>query len=133
MSSMPSEVLRDVLLPLDRWILDDLQFTNRRFLRLITERMSDVCLREIRYASVGGLVRHKGGRTDVYSVIHVDDQPERRTISNDHHEDTAYLFTQLMQALRSSRAAALYVECKFPGPCALGDSEIIQGSSASSS
>ncbi|KAH7708161.1 hypothetical protein AAVH_24589 [Aphelenchoides avenae] len=50
MSSVPSEVLEDVLQPLDRWTLDGVQFTNRRFLRLIAERMTDVCLRQLNYA-----------------------------------------------------------------------------------
>ncbi|KAH7695645.1 hypothetical protein AAVH_37294, partial [Aphelenchoides avenae] len=48
--SVPGEVLRDIRIQLDRWTLDGVQFTCPRFLRLITERMSGVCLREVRQA-----------------------------------------------------------------------------------
>ncbi|KAH7725255.1 hypothetical protein AAVH_07046 [Aphelenchoides avenae] len=51
LSNVPDEVLRVVLLPLGRWTLDAVQFTNRRLLQLITERMSDVCSREIKATS----------------------------------------------------------------------------------
>jgi hypothetical protein len=104
MSSLPSEVLRDALLPLNRWTLDDVQFTNRRFLRLILERMSDVCLRDINEASFqapGNVKENTNGR----AYIRIEGPPER-TIYNA-HKDTARLFSEFLQALRSSRVACL--------------------------
>ncbi|KAH7725616.1 hypothetical protein AAVH_06796 [Aphelenchoides avenae] len=106
MSSVPCEVLRDVLQPLNRWTLDGVQLTDRRLLRLITKRMSDVCLRHVRFASVGGLTKHNG-KTDVTSTIHFIDRPERN-ISN-YYEDAPPLFSKLMQALRSSCIETLMI------------------------
>lgn len=111
MSSVPSEVLRDVLLALDRWTLDAVQFTNQRFLRLITERMSDVCLRQVRHANLWG------STTDSYLAIYVDGRPEVHNIPQP-HQTTAYLFSLLMNVLRSSRVEKLVLGCKFTGSCA---------------
>ncbi|KAH7702840.1 hypothetical protein AAVH_29996, partial [Aphelenchoides avenae] len=102
MSSVPGEVLRDVLLPLDRWTLDGVQFTNRRFLRLIKERMPDVCLRQVDSACLWG------STTDPYLAIYVNGRPEVRNIPQP-HQTTAFLFSLLMQVLRSSRVEKLVV------------------------
>ncbi|KAH7723017.1 hypothetical protein AAVH_09489 [Aphelenchoides avenae] len=101
MSSVPGEVLRDILLPLDRWTLDDVQFTDGRFLQLITERMSDVCLRQVNYADFS-TPDAKTGENSSY-VIRMDGRPERTNA----HEDTARLFSEFVQALRSSRVACM--------------------------
>lgn len=111
MSSVPSEVLRDILLPLDRWTLDDVQFTNRRFLQLILEHMSDVCLRQVDTASTGGLFTHKNGDTELLTTIHLIDRPERN-ISN-HHKDAAHLVSQFVQALRGSQVKWLALDRKY--------------------
>ncbi|KAH7723018.1 hypothetical protein AAVH_09490 [Aphelenchoides avenae] len=86
MSSLPSEVLEDVLLPLHRWTLDDVQFTDRRFLRLILERMSDVCLRQIESAHFDAPNANAAGSY----VIRISSQTERQ-ISNSRN-DAALLF-----------------------------------------
>ncbi|KAH7705606.1 hypothetical protein AAVH_27183 [Aphelenchoides avenae] len=99
MSSLPGEVLRDVLLPLDRWTLDDVQFTDRRFLQLIMERMSDVCLREVNYSLFYAEVDTTGMGSCAFRV---NDQRPLRTISSQ-GQDTAGLFAEFLQALRSSR------------------------------
>ncbi|KAH7696305.1 hypothetical protein AAVH_36625 [Aphelenchoides avenae] len=99
MSSVPSEVLRDIFLPLDRWPLDDIQFTNRRFLRLIMERMSDVCLRQIRLADFEA--SDCNGNKNATANIQADGRPERKIA----HRDTARLFSEFIQALRSARVA----------------------------
>ncbi|KAH7698536.1 hypothetical protein AAVH_34369, partial [Aphelenchoides avenae] len=100
---LPSEVLRDVLLPLNRWKLDGVQFTNRHFLRLITERMTDVCLREIKAASF----RAPSDKENTYGTtfIHIADRPEQKIQRALH--DTARLFSEFMHALRSSRVRFL--------------------------
>ncbi|KAH7725823.1 hypothetical protein AAVH_06666 [Aphelenchoides avenae] len=97
MSSLPREVLRDVLLPLNRWALDDVQFISRRFLQLIMESMSGVCLRQLDGASY----RAPDDDTDEYEyVVFQYGRPERK-VSNA-HEDSAQLFLEFVQALRSS-------------------------------
>lgn len=98
MSSLPNEVLRDVLLPVDRWTLDDIQFTNRRFRQLIMSRIADVCLRQITSASFFG---PKVNEDESSFEIYTDGAPERR-IRNLHY-DTAGLASEFVQALRSSR------------------------------
>ncbi|KAH7722967.1 hypothetical protein AAVH_09437 [Aphelenchoides avenae] len=103
MSSVPREVLRDVLQPLDRWTLDDVQFSNRRFLQLVLERMSDVCFREIDSAGFIATDVKKVGMS--FYSIHTGGRSKRK-ISND-HKDSARLFSQFVQALRSSRVARL--------------------------
>ncbi|KAH7723016.1 hypothetical protein AAVH_09488 [Aphelenchoides avenae] len=105
MSSLPREVLEDVLLPLDRWTLDNVQFTDRRFLHLIAERMSVVCLRQIAYASFQAPSRYSSPYADATSVIRIDGPPVRE-ISND-GSDTARLFADFTRPLRSSRVAHL--------------------------
>ncbi|KAH7673230.1 hypothetical protein AAVH_42290 [Aphelenchoides avenae] len=98
--SVPGEVLRDILLPLNRWTLDDVQFTCRRFLRLITERMSDVCLRRVTNATFNASHRY---------YVHSPKGPSFFIYANDErriekaHKDMALLFSQFVQALRSSR------------------------------
>ncbi|KAH7723028.1 hypothetical protein AAVH_09501 [Aphelenchoides avenae] len=99
MSSVPSEVLRDVLLPLDRWTLDDVQFIDRRFLRVIIDRMSDVCLRQISSAHFDA--PHEK-TVDRWSYeIRMDSRPERKNA----HKNTDHLFSEFVSALRSSRVA----------------------------
>ncbi|KAH7697353.1 hypothetical protein AAVH_35565 [Aphelenchoides avenae] len=104
MSSVPNEVLRDVLLPLDRWTLDDVQFTNGRFLRLITEHMSDVCLRQVN--SAGFLAPNENDNTNVTAYIRTEGRPQQRLANS----DTALLFLEFMQALRSSRVKRLILK-----------------------
>ncbi|KAH7694950.1 hypothetical protein AAVH_37999, partial [Aphelenchoides avenae] len=94
MSSVPSEILLDVLLPLDRWTLDAAQFTDGRFLQLVMERMSDVCLRKINFA----LFQTPTG----ISFISAEGRPEQR-----HAKDGARPFADFLQALRSSYVAFL--------------------------
>ncbi|KAH7708165.1 hypothetical protein AAVH_24593 [Aphelenchoides avenae] len=104
MSSLPSEVLEDVLQPLDRWTLDGVQFTNRRFLQVIMERVSNVCLRAIHNASFRAPKENEN--TDGSSfTIHIDDR-WKRDVSNA-HTDITRLFSQFVQALRSSHVAEL--------------------------
>ncbi|KAH7723029.1 hypothetical protein AAVH_09502 [Aphelenchoides avenae] len=99
MSSVPSEVLRDVLRPLDRWTLDDVQFTDRRFLRLITERMSDVCRRQVNSAHFDAPHEQTVGSWSY--AIRIDSRPERKNA----HKNTDHLFSEFVRALRSSRIA----------------------------
>ncbi|KAH7698818.1 hypothetical protein AAVH_34084 [Aphelenchoides avenae] len=99
MSSIPNEVLREVLQPLDRWTLDGVQFTNRRFLRLITERMSDVCLRQVITASF----RVPNENAKVTACIQADGRPEQKIA----HTDTVRLFSEFMRALRSAHVKFL--------------------------
>ncbi|KAH7714717.1 hypothetical protein AAVH_17916 [Aphelenchoides avenae] len=107
MSSLPGEVLEDVLQPLDRWTLDDVQFTNGRFLQLIMERMSDVCLRQLYTASFRA--PEKNWDTDgSFYCIQVLGRPDRSTTKS--HMDGAQLFSEFVQALRSSRVADLTID-----------------------
>lgn len=100
--SVPGEVLRDFLLPPDRWTLYDVQFTCRRFLRLSTERMSDVCLRNIYYAAFNASDKYYIDSPKGASFfIHVDGGEREQRISKA-HKDIARLFSQFVQALRSS-------------------------------
>ncbi|KAH7710431.1 hypothetical protein AAVH_22281 [Aphelenchoides avenae] len=100
MSSVPSEVLRDVLLPLDRWTLDGVQFTDRRFLRLIMERISDVCLRRVYHANF------RVENADATAYIQVDGRAEQKVT----HRSTSRLFTEFMQALRSGHVKFLTLQ-----------------------
>ncbi|KAH7696375.1 hypothetical protein AAVH_36556, partial [Aphelenchoides avenae] len=99
MSSLPNEVLEDVLRPLDRWTLDVVQFTNRRILQVIMQKLSDLCLRDIDHASFYA----PNGCTSCNYTICVDGQPDRK-VSN---TDGAQLFSEFVHALRSSRVAHL--------------------------
>ncbi|KAH7695745.1 hypothetical protein AAVH_37193, partial [Aphelenchoides avenae] len=94
--SVPGEVLRDILLPLDRWTLDDAQFTCRRFLRLITERMWEVCLRKVYRAAFSASDKYyiyspKGASFFIF--IHRRQEREMREAS----KDIARLFSQFVQ------------------------------------
>ncbi|KAH7687917.1 hypothetical protein AAVH_40530, partial [Aphelenchoides avenae] len=103
MSSLPNEILEDVLQPLDRWTLDDVQFTNRRFLQLIMKRWSDVCLRQITYAKF--LAPNENN--DSSYVIQIHDPPERDISKDNGHTAHTYFFSEFVLALRSSRVAYL--------------------------
>ncbi|KAH7714713.1 hypothetical protein AAVH_17912 [Aphelenchoides avenae] len=103
MSSIPSEVLEDVLRPLDRWTLDGVQFTNRRFLQLIMERMTDVSLRQINLAAFQmPEIPHTG---ESWFMIRIDVAESWKIKKN--HEDADYTFSEFVQALRSSCVAHL--------------------------
>ncbi|KAH7708158.1 hypothetical protein AAVH_24586 [Aphelenchoides avenae] len=103
MSSIPSEVLQDVLQPLDRWTLDGVQFTNRRFLQLIMERMTDVCLRQINLAAFQMPEIPDTGES--WYWIRIDVAASREIKKK--HEDTVHVFSEFVQALRSSCVAHL--------------------------
>lgn len=105
MSSLPGEVLRDVLQPLDRWTLDDVQFTDHRFLQLIMLHMSDVCLRQIHFADFNA--SNESGT----SYTQMDGELDREISCS--HEDTASVFTEFLQALRSSRVKFLFFNGGF--------------------
>lgn len=105
MSSLPNEILEDVLQPLDRWTLDGVQFADGRFLQLILERMTDVCLRGIDSATFTV-------KRDESSYFIVTDNGPVRSISK-HHIDTAHLFSEFVQCLRSSSVAYLILYGKF--------------------
>ncbi|KAH7699204.1 hypothetical protein AAVH_33692, partial [Aphelenchoides avenae] len=102
--SVPGEVLLDILLPLDRWTIDNVQFACRRFLRLISECMPDICLRQLSNASFYAWRE--------YSCVHhfranflitVNGRSERniqRAVSR--RVNIARLFSQFVQALWSS-------------------------------
>lgn len=67
MSTLPREVLLDVLLPLDRSSLDSALSVDSNFLEVIREKMADVCLRNLEYARFYpsqklSLIRAKDGR-----------------------------------------------------------------------
>ncbi|KAH7702813.1 hypothetical protein AAVH_30023 [Aphelenchoides avenae] len=104
MSSVPSEVLEDILHPLDRWTLDDVQFTDGRFLHLIKERMSDVCLRQVN--SAGFRPSKKKDNTDMTAYIRTDGRPQQKIA----HTNAARVFSELIQALRSARVTRLTLE-----------------------
>ncbi|KAH7714714.1 hypothetical protein AAVH_17913 [Aphelenchoides avenae] len=104
MASVPGEVLEDVLQPLDRWTLDAVQFTNRRFLRLIAERMKEVCLRQLSYAHA--VFNTSNEDAECNSYVRINDGPKRRNISNA-HKDPVHLLSAFLKALRSSRVEAL--------------------------
>ncbi|KAH7722962.1 hypothetical protein AAVH_09432 [Aphelenchoides avenae] len=112
MSSLPSEVLEDVLQPLDRWTLDTVQFTDGRFLQLIVERMTNVCLRQIHNASFQ--VSNDNMEESFYGIC-IDPRFERFDISKT-HKDTARMFSEFVQALQSSRVAFLYLYRLFFTP-----------------
>lgn len=95
MSSVPSEILLDVLLPLDRWTLDAAQFTDGRFLQLVMERMSDVCLRKINFALFQTLTG--------ISFISAEGRPE---------QNGARPFADFVQALRSSYIVSFFLSGK---------------------
>lgn len=101
MSSLPRENLDDILLPLDRWTLDAVQFTNRRFRHLIAEHMSDVCLRNIESADFYAPTKECEGRILV--------EPVGRQKRAETHEDFAGLFSAFLKFLQSSRVARLYL------------------------
>lgn len=112
MSSVPREVLRDVLHPLNRRTLDAVQFTNRRFLQTILEQMSDVCLRQIVAASFKAA--NPNENTYATWFIHIRGRPgfpDRKIQSS--HEDAARLFWEFLQALRSSRVTRLTFNGKY--------------------
>ncbi|KAH7722966.1 hypothetical protein AAVH_09436 [Aphelenchoides avenae] len=98
MSSLPREVLEDVLQPLDRWTLDAVQFISRRFLQLIMECMSEVCLRQIE----SGEFRAPSGNTSGSWHIDVDGPPGWEI-----RKDTTRPFSEFAQALQSSRVGYL--------------------------
>lgn len=67
MSTLPREVLLDVLLPLDRCSLDSALLVDRNFLKVISRKMDDICLRNLEYARFYpsqklSLIRAKDGR-----------------------------------------------------------------------
>ncbi|KAH7695654.1 hypothetical protein AAVH_14524 [Aphelenchoides avenae] len=99
--SVPGEVFQDIMLPLDRWTLDAVQFACRRFLRLITERMSDICLRRIEDASFHATFYgvSAGGAYIGY------DCPARYVRKA--RMDVAPRFSEFMQALHSSHVDSL--------------------------
>ncbi|KAH7700490.1 hypothetical protein AAVH_32388, partial [Aphelenchoides avenae] len=49
---LPTEILIDVLSPLNRFDLDTVRFTGRGFLNVIAEHMRSICLREITYVNI---------------------------------------------------------------------------------
>ncbi|KAH7680233.1 hypothetical protein AAVH_41394, partial [Aphelenchoides avenae] len=108
MSSMPREVLEDVMRPLDRWTLDDVQFTSRRFLQLILQHMSGVCLREIDYATFRAPNENEAESS---YTIRIDGRPDR-AISKA-HKDAAQMFSEFLQALRSSHTLTLTLSRKY--------------------
>ncbi|KAH7695695.1 hypothetical protein AAVH_37242, partial [Aphelenchoides avenae] len=106
MSSLPCEVMVDTLVPLNRWTLDSVQSTNRRFWRLIHERMSDVCLREISHAKLntyGASVKAVANAS-----IHVKGPPELEFANHKYIVPLKY-FTAFIASLRSSRIDTLDV------------------------
>lgn len=105
MSSLPREILVDVLRTLDRWTLDAVQITNRRFLQLIEELLSGVCLREITYAHFSS----EEGRSSVSPVGRSELQMEL----SDAHEDFAGFFSAFLNALRNSWIADLCLVGRF--------------------
>lgn len=109
MSSVPADILRDVLLPLGRWTLDDVQFTSRRFRRLIFEHMSNVCLREIDRATFHVPTENTSYARSWY-VIHVNSRPEQQVANT--HKESAHLFPEFVHALRSCRVAVLTIRRK---------------------
>ncbi|KAH7693420.1 hypothetical protein AAVH_39544 [Aphelenchoides avenae] len=105
MSSLASEVLEDVLQPLDRWTLDTVQITDGRFLQLIMERMTNVCLRQLHRASFE--VANENMEENVYCICS-DPRFEPFDIWKT-HKDTARLFSEFVQALHSSRVAHFHL------------------------
>lgn len=108
MSSLPKEVLEDVLQLQDRWTLDDVQFTNRRFLRLIMERMTDVCLRQIDSATFEAPSKDTEGSAH----IRISGRPERHE-SWKANVDSADFFVAFIKALRSSHVVRLLFSGTF--------------------
>lgn len=109
LASVPGEVLRDILLPLNRWTLDGVQFTNRRFLQLIMERMTDVCLRQINLAAFQMPEIPDTGES--WYWIRIDVAASREIKKK--HEDTVHVFSEFVQALRSSCVAHLTLNGKY--------------------
>lgn len=80
-------------------MLDAAQFNNRRFLQLIVNRMAGVCLREV--TSAGFNVQSaEAVRSSSYG-IRINGRPELETA----REDSARLFSEFVQVLRSSYVA----------------------------
>ncbi|KAH7710681.1 hypothetical protein AAVH_22017 [Aphelenchoides avenae] len=102
MSSLPREVLEDVLKLLDRGTLDAVQITNRRFPQLIRDHISDVCFRKVISAYFNAPSEEVDGLLSYYSVQTDDPNgPSWRQVSNK-HENATRLFSEFMQLLRSS-------------------------------
>ena len=110
MSSLPCEVIVDTLIPLSRWTLDAVQSTNRRFRRLIDERMSDVCLREIRHAKLD--TYNASVEAVAKASIHVNGPPELQFANHKYIVPLKY-FTAFVASLRSSRIDTLDVSGKY--------------------
>ncbi|KAH7713280.1 hypothetical protein AAVH_19394, partial [Aphelenchoides avenae] len=102
MSSMPPENLLDALQPLDRWTLDTVQFSNRRFLELTTNGMPNVSLRQVESADF----RADDGSSYWRVSIHPSGIPALRESWNGHGDFNDFFLT-FLNALRSSRVACL--------------------------
>ncbi|KAH7720487.1 hypothetical protein AAVH_12020 [Aphelenchoides avenae] len=101
MSPLPRGVLEDVLKWLDRWTLDSFQISSRRFLQLIREHMSNLCLRRISTADFGASALPSVENTTYGSSYVIEVDAPKLEITDD-HKDATQLFLEFMQALRSS-------------------------------
>lgn len=108
MSSMPPENLLDALQPLDRWTLDTVQFSNRRFLELTTNGMPNVSLRQVESADF----RADDGSSYWRVSIHPSGIPALRESWNGHGDFNDFFLT-FLNALRSSRVACLVLTGRF--------------------
>lgn len=102
---IPSEVLDDILKPLSRWTLDDVQIAKRRLLHAITTRMVDVCLREIDYANFDA----SEGTGRWYLI---DAEGRNSKTSSDTAMSTAHRFTEFIRELQSATVTYLRFEGK---------------------
>lgn len=109
MSSVPTEILRDELQPLDRWRLGRRQSTSRRFLQLILGRKSHVCLRRDSSAVLVGPFSEFDD-LDPFGAWHL--RSSRRRLSCK-HKNTTRLFAEFTLALRSSCVEELTLNCKY--------------------
>lgn len=109
MSSLPSDVLEDILHSLDQWTLDGAPFTEGRFRQLISERLSVVCLRKFDYASFRAPGQNEN--VDATSFIRIDALRHRLFSKAD--RNTARLFADFVRVLRCSRVTYLVLYGKY--------------------
>lgn len=100
MSSLPSEILEDVLRPLDRWTLGNVHFTKRRIRQLIMEHLSDVCLRQVYTASFRAPDARSGNVLASFR-IRIDSRPQRE--GSGEGRDAARTFSEFASYAELSR------------------------------
>lgn len=82
---LPSETLLDSLQCLDRPSLDAVQISTKQFLNFVTNKLSDVCLRRLKYASVTEAYGEEGEKLAGSYKLTVMEQEEKASIELEEH------------------------------------------------